>query len=475
VESLIPMATDVSTFAFNHGSGVKAPISQRDGWAYTVRSLHNLLVVRASAFVLAASGGLGLAMAGGRLAQAEALLLVDVESGKVISEQNATSPWYPASVTKLMTAYVTFKAMQAKRITPDSLFTVSPNAVAQQPSKMGFKVGTRVTADNALKMMLVHSANDMAIVLAEGVSGSIEKFTAEMNVEANRLGMVQTNYVNPNGLPADQQITSARDLAILTRALIRDFPEYDNYTHIASIRLGKRIYRNTNKLIDAYAGSDGMKTGFICASGYNLVATATRSGKRLIAVVLGATSANSRSVKAAQLFERGFGSDPLSWLRPSQSSVEALEPVSTVPPDMHDEVCSKDAHHPPAEDGDEGSGTGAGGNNGFTLGDWPLTGLRGASVLTPGLAAGIAPVDVYTGPARPPGWAPPAAPPGKKKPVAVAAKPPAGKPPAAKSAPPAAAQPAAAAKPSPSAATAVPKPKPSVAKPQPQTAPATAQ
>ncbi len=442
-------------------------------------SLQKMLVFPARAFVLAAGAGLGLTTVLASLdagpARAEALLLVDVESGKVISEQNAAAPWYPASVTKLMTAYVTFKALRDHRIKRESLFVVSPNAVAQQPSKMGFKPGTRVTVDNALKMMLVHSANDMAVVLAEGVSGSIDKFTAEMNAEANRLGMTQTSYVNPNGLPNEQQITSARDLAILARALIRDFPEYDDYWHIASIRLGKRIYRNTNPLIDAYAGSDGMKTGFICASGFNLVATATRSGKRMIAVVLGATSATGRAVKAAQLFERGFGTDPLSWMKPSQGTVDALQPVTAPPPDMHDEVCSKDRHHPSTEDVDEGSGTGTAANDAFNIGDWPLSGLRGASVLTPGLTAGIAPIDVYTGPARPPGWAPPAAPAGKKKPVAVAAKPPAAKP--APAAPPA--KPAQSPKPAPSSAAAAgPKPKPAVPappKPPPHAAPADAQ
>jgi D-alanyl-D-alanine carboxypeptidase len=424
--------------------------------------LRNPLVVPATAvFVLTAAAGVGSATLGTGPARAEALLLVDVESGKVINEQNATAPWYPASVTKLMTTYVTFKALRDRRIARDSLFTVSPNAIAQQPSKMGFKVGTRVTVDNALKMMLVHSANDMAVVLAEGVSGSIDRFAAEMNAQARALGMTQTSYVNPNGLPDEQQVTSARDLAILARALIRDFPEYDEYWHIASIRLGRKIYRNTNKLIDAYAGSDGMKTGFICASGYNLVATATRSGKRLIAVVLGATSANGRAVKAAHLFERGFGLDPIAWLKPSQSTVEALEPVAAQPPDMHDEVCSKDHRQPPTEDGDEGGATaGTANGNGFSLGDWPLAGLRGVSVLTTGLAAGIAPVDVYTGPARPPGWAPPPLPPasgGKKKPTAVAAKPPAGKP-----APAAPSRSLPAPKPVPATAAAGAKPKPAV-------------
>ncbi len=408
-------------------------------------SLQKLFAAPAKALVLTAGAGIWLATLDTGAARAEALLLVDVESGKVISEQNATAPWYPASVTKLMTTYVTFRALRDRRITLESLFLVSPRAVAQQPAKMGFKAGTRVTVDNALKMMLVHSANDMAVVLAEGVSGSIDKFTANMNAEAKRLGMTQTNYVNPNGLPNEQQVTSARDLAILARALISDFPEYSDYWHIASIRIGKRVFHNTNRLIDAYAGSDGMKTGFICASGFNLVATATRNGRRMIAVVLGANSDGARAIKAAQLFERGFGTDWLAMVKPSQGTVEALEPASTAPPDLHDEVCPKGRPHaPPTDDGDEANSAAA---TTFGLGDLPLPGLRSQAVLTPGLMASVAPIDVYTGPAHLPGWVAPA-PQGKKKPTGYAAKPPAnspaGKPaPTAKSAPVSAAAPTA--------------------------------
>ncbi len=174
---------------------------------------------------------------------------------------------------------------------------------------MGFRPGTQVTVDNALKMMMVKSANDMAVVLAEGVGGSIDGFSAMMNQTAQKLGMTQTSYVNPNGLPADGQITSARDLAILARAIIRDLPEYEYFVHIPSIRYGRRVTQNFNKLIGRYPGADGFKTGFICASGYNLVASATRNGKRLIAVVLGASSGSMRAVRAAQLLERGFANN----------------------------------------------------------------------------------------------------------------------------------------------------------------------
>src|SRR5215217_8213597 len=262
-----------------------------------------------------------------RLAHAEALLVIEADTGKVLQADNATMPWYPASVTKIMTAYVTLKAVKEGRLSLDTVLTVSPVAASQSPSKMGFRPGIQVTVDNALKMMMVKSANDMAVVLAEGVGGSIDGFSAMMNQSAQKLGMTQTSYVNPNGLPADGQITSARDLAILARAVIRDLPEYEYFMHIPSIRYGRRITQNFNKLIGRYPGADGFKTGFICASGYNLVASATRDGKRLIAVVLGAASGHMRAVRAAQLLDGGFASNGLAWLRPSLGTVDNLAPV----------------------------------------------------------------------------------------------------------------------------------------------------
>jgi D-alanyl-D-alanine carboxypeptidase len=156
-----------------------------------------------------------LAIATPQMARAEALLVVEADTGKVLQADNATMPWYPASLSKLMTAYVTLKAVKDGRVSLDTLLTVSPTASSQSPSKMGFRPGTQVTVDNALKMMLVKSANDMAVVLAEGVGGSIDGFAGMMNQTAQKLGMTQTSYVNPNGLPADGQITSARDMAIL--------------------------------------------------------------------------------------------------------------------------------------------------------------------------------------------------------------------------------------------------------------------
>ena len=284
-------------------------------------------------------------------ARSEAQILVDVDSGRVLAGDNAAYPWHPASVTKLMTLYVTLRALKEGRIKTDSPFKVSANALAQSPTKMGFKVGTVVTVDNAIKMMMVKSANDMAVLLAEGVAGSVDAFSAEMNANARRLGMTQSNFVNPNGLPADEQVVSARDLAILARALIGEFPEYDDYWHLPGIKFGRRVIRNYNKLLDLYPGADGMKTGFICASGFNLVATATRNGRRLIAVVLGAPSASVRTYHAAKLLEQGFNSNPgANWLTPALGTVDQLVPVNAAPPDLREETCGPHRKRPAAED-----------------------------------------------------------------------------------------------------------------------------
>jgi D-alanyl-D-alanine carboxypeptidase len=342
-----------------------------------------------------------------RPAHAEATLLIEADTGKVLESQNSTYPWYPASVTKLMTAYVTLKAVKEGRVTLDTVLTVSPTAAAQSPSKMGFRPGTQVTVDNALKMMLVKSANDMAVVLAEGVGGSIDGFSALMNENAQRLGMTQTSYVNPNGLPADGQITSARDLAILARSIIRDLPEYEYFVHIPSIRFGRKVTQNFNKLIGRYPGADGFKTGFICASGYNLVASATRNGKRLIAVVLGASSGQMRAVRAAQLLERGFANNTLAWLRPSLGTVENLVPIDASPPNLRDEMCNGKRHKPASDEDDEQLvASNAGGAN---SGDSPSATFFAAGLQPPMvkpselLAAAPAasePIVVYTGPTR---------------------------------------------------------------------------
>ncbi len=305
--------------------------------------------------LLAAVAATALTVTAPTRASAEAMLLIEAESGKVLHAENATYPWYPASVTKVLTAYVTLTAVKNGRLTLDSLLTVSARAAAQAPSKMGFKPGTTVTVDNALKMLMVKSANDVAFVLAEGVGGSVEKFSDDMNATSRRLGMTQSHWVNPNGLPAENQISSARDIAMLARAMIRDFPEYQSYWNTPAIKFGKKVMRNTNSLIGRYPGADGGKTGFICASGFNVVASATRNNRRLIAVVLGSQSSPLRGAKAAGMLERGFNRNGLAWLTPSLGTVDSLQVIAAAPPDMREEMCGKHRKRPAAEEADDDS------------------------------------------------------------------------------------------------------------------------
>jgi D-alanyl-D-alanine carboxypeptidase len=383
-------------------------------------------------FALAAIAALSLAAP--TAANAEAQLLIEAATGKVLHAENATYPWYPASVTKLMTTYTTLRSIKEGRVGMNTLLTVSRNAAAMPPTHMGFKAGTTVTLDNALKMLLVKSANDMAVVIAEGVGGSISGFADMMNANARRLGMTQSNFVNPNGLPAENHVTSARDLGILARALITEFPDYDYLWHIHSIRYGNRIMHNYNSLLDRYPGADGMKTGFICASGYNVVASATRNGRRLIAIVLGAWSGAARSQKAAQLLERGFNSGGLGWLTPSLGTVDALAPIDAQPPNLREEMCGGHRRKPSSEDNNEeeeepaaaaasGSETGDSGSaspQAFMLPN--LKPANGKFVLGPAVET-EPPIVVFTGPADHPDAVQSASGPSKKRhKKAVAAK-----------------------------------------------------
>lgn len=235
-----------------------------------------------------------------------AYIVVDVNTGMVLDQRNAFQTWYPASVSKLMTAYVTFRLIQSGRITLNSPVTVSQNALSQAPSKMGFKVGTVLTVDNALKMMIVKSANDIAVAIAESTAGSEPAFVAMMNSEAHRLGMTRSHFDNPNGLPDDGQLSNARDLAVLATAILRDYPQYKALFGITGLKFGKQIIRTHNRLLERYVGADGMKTGFICNSGFNVVATATRNGRTLLTVVLGAYNTRERDEFAARALEMAF-------------------------------------------------------------------------------------------------------------------------------------------------------------------------
>ena len=261
-------------------------------------------------------------------------LVMDAASGAVLYQEEATQPWYPASLTKLMTVYVALKAVHEGRLALDTPLVVSAYANSMSPSKMGFRPGTEVTLDNALKMLMVKSANDLAVTIAEGVSGSVEAFADEMNASAQAIGMHESRFFNPNGLPDSRQVTSARDMALLGRALYLQFPEHADLFNIYAFRLGSRMSRNHNPLLGSYPGTDGMKTGFTCSAGFNIVATAARGNRRLITVVMGAPSSGARSAMATALFDRGFMSTS------SMGSVASLSAsASSEPADMHGKAC----------------------------------------------------------------------------------------------------------------------------------------
>jgi len=280
-----------------------------------------------------------------------AYIVVDADAGTVLNHREADQPWYPASLTKLMTAYLTFQAIDDGRLKMTSPVKISAHALAQAPSKMGFAVGTVLNVDNALKMMLVKSANDIAMAIAETVGGSEAGFVKMMNAEAGRLGMASTHYDNPNGLPDDGQITTARDLAVLARALWLDFPQYHSYLGIPAIKIGKRTLSSANTLLERYRGTNGMKTGYICASGFNMVVSATRFDRTLIVVVLGEVSSGSRAERAAGLLNEGFRKRFFGGGNKPQLASFEVQPAAASPVDMHDfGVCSK---HPQTEGGDE--------------------------------------------------------------------------------------------------------------------------
>jgi len=262
-----------------------------------------------------------IALSASTQAYANPHILVDVQSGRVLEHEEAFRKWYPASLTKLMTVYTVFDAVRAGQISLDTPIVMSKRAAAQPPAKMYFKPGQKLTLDSALKILMVKSANDIAVAVAEAVGGTQDAFVLKMNAEAAKLGMTDSHFVNPNGLPGKGQYTTARDLAVLSVALRREFPQYAGYFSLEGITTGTKNVPSINVLIGRFAGADGMKTGFICASGFNQIGSATRNGRTLISVVLGTDSLAARADASADLLQKGFTSqfaapDTLSSLRP---------------------------------------------------------------------------------------------------------------------------------------------------------------
>jgi len=272
-------------------------------------------------------------------ATANPYILVDANSGDVLAQNLPDHRWYPASLTKLMTAYVTFRAIKNNELKAGSPVVISKLASSQPPGKMGYKAGTRIRIDTALKIIIIKSANDVSLALAEAVTGNVPDFVSRMNDEAARLGMVNTYFVNTNGLHHKNQYTSARDMARLSVEITREFPAYRELFAAAAVKTAKKVHYSYNLLLERYLGTDGMKTGFVCASGYNMVASANRSGERLVAVVMGRSSQSDRAIFAAKLLSDGFAGS----ISPVGNILIENTPQGATAKNMRSSLCSQKA------------------------------------------------------------------------------------------------------------------------------------
>ncbi len=246
--------------------------------------------------------------------------VIDDNTGQALLELNADEPRHPASVTKIMTLYLLFEQLEAGKLKLDSQLPISANAAAQPPTKLGLKPNQTLSVEDAIGGLVTRSANDAAAVVAEAIGGTVEDFAKLMTLKANALGMTHTIYVNASGLPADEQITTARDQAILGRAIHDRFPGYYKYFSVLYFRYHGKDIHNHNGLLGNVDGMDGIKTGYTEASGYNLVASVRRDGKHIIAVVLGGKSNGARDTRMRQIIE-----DQIKFASVTRTAAPTLE------------------------------------------------------------------------------------------------------------------------------------------------------
>ncbi len=240
------------------------------------------------------------------MAAKSASIVVDAETGTVLYESNSRAQTYPASLTKMMTLYLLFEAIESKKLGLDDDLPVSERAANQPPTDLRLQAGSTIPVRKAIEAIIVQSANDVAVTIAEAVGGSEDKFARLMTKTAKQLGMKQTVFKNASGLPDGGQLTTARDMAILARALMSRFPDYYEFFNTQSFRYNGRTYQTHNRVLKNYPGADGLKTGYTRASGYNLATSAERNGRRLIGIVLGGKSARTRDAQMMALLDEGF-------------------------------------------------------------------------------------------------------------------------------------------------------------------------
>ncbi len=262
-----------------------------------------------------------------------ATIVVDAKTGAVLSEQNADQANYPASLTKMMTLYLVFDALERHQLTLKQPIAVSRHAATQAPSRLGLTAGQTITVEQAILALVTKSANDAAVAIGEELGGTESRFAEMMTQRARRLGMSSTTFRNASGLPNPSQVTTARDIATLGRALWRDFPQYYPYFSRDRFTYRGRVIANHNVLLRTYPGADGIKTGYIRASGYNLAASAVRNGRRIVAVVLGGRTSRERTLRMAGLLDRGFQQPMLAATGNEPALAAALPPLPLPKPD----------------------------------------------------------------------------------------------------------------------------------------------
>jgi D-alanyl-D-alanine carboxypeptidase len=239
-------------------------------------------------------------------AASHAAIVIDADNGAVLHEVNATHAWYPASLTKLMTLYMTFDAIKSGQVQLDDTMTASSRAARQPNSKLGLRTGEHITVKDAVLALITRSANDASVVLAEHLGGTEDNFAGQMTDKAHSLGMYNSHFMNATGLPNDLQVTTPRDMAVLAWKTLHNFPEHYHYFSAHSLNFRGSELRAINKFTANYPGAEGMKTGFTCGSGFNLIGSAQQNGKRLIGVVMGGMTSHERYQLMMQKMDASF-------------------------------------------------------------------------------------------------------------------------------------------------------------------------
>ena len=269
-------------------------------------------------------------------------LLIDTRTNEVLYENEAGIPWHPASLTKLMTALIAFEAIETGQASLSTPVITSANALSAAPSKLGLPEGTAITLEDALYILVVKSANDIAVAIGETIAGSEPAFVDMMNARAAIMGLTGTHFVNPHGLHDPAQVTTARDIAMIALTIRARFPQYDALFSTRTVALGDSQSQSNNELLTGFAGTDGMKTGYVCASGLNIVATVTRGGRQLMAITLGASSSRERGEMTAQMLFSGFA----GGYRGTGRTVNAVvNQPGLLPVDMRPDICGANASH----------------------------------------------------------------------------------------------------------------------------------